>query len=233
MRDWLSKIFPSKAAAAPEDPAFWKSYVQSINSQPAAATPLTEAEFVVFDTETTGFDTKEDRVLSIGAVKVRGQQVLVQESFECVVRQEVLTGNKSAEVHGLLRKQLEQGVPEQEALQAFLAYIGDSILVGHHLRYDTSMINGMIRRSGINGKLLNSGIDTAQLARRLERGQHHTPDSYKRSEYSLDALITKYNLPTEARHTAPGDAFITAILLLKLLAKAKKRGIETVGELVR
>ncbi|WP_276498035.1 PolC-type DNA polymerase III [Pontibacter litorisediminis] len=218
--------------ASPEAPAFWKSYIESINNLPTAAIPFAAAEFVVFDTETTGFDTNEDRVLSIGAVKVQGQQVLVQESFECVVRQEMAAGNKSAEVHGLLRKQVEQGVPEQEALQAFLAYIGNSMLVGHHLKYDASMINGMIRRSGIDGKLHNRSIDTALLAKRLEHGRHHA-GNHSHADYTLDALIRRYNLPTEARHTASGDAFITAILLLKLLALAKKRGITTVGELVR
>ncbi|WP_299825102.1 3'-5' exonuclease [uncultured Pontibacter sp.] len=233
MANWLHKLFTRPPQAAPHDPEFWKIYIQSINSQPAAATPLQDAVFVVFDTETTGLDTKTDKVLSIGAVKVQGQQVLVQDSLECLVHQEVELGNKSPEVHGILPSQVqEQGLTEQEALQAFLYFAGNAILVGHHVKFDTDMLNGMLRRSGIQGKLLNRSIDTAQLAQRLERFRH-SPDSFNRSDYSLDALSQKYNLPTEARHTAPGDAFTTAILLLKLLALAKKRGIKTVGELVR
>lgn len=232
MANWLQKLFIRPPQAAPDDPDFWKIYLQTIVQQTNDSTPLQETEFVVFDTETTGLDTKTDRVLSIGAVKVQGQQVLVQESFDCLVQQDVETGNKSPEVHGILPSQVQQGLTEQEALQAFLTFAGNAILVGHHIKFDTEMLNGMLMRSGIRGKLLNRTIDTAQLAQRLERFRQ-SPDSFSRSDYSLDALSVKYNLPTEARHTAAGDAFTTAILLLKLLALAKKRGIKTVGELVR
>ncbi|WP_439881566.1 3'-5' exonuclease [Pontibacter sp. MBLB2868] len=232
MRGWLKELLSGKPLAEAHDPPFWKAYIQCINSQPPSETALNGAEFVVFDTETTGLDEKQDKVLSIGAVKVRGGQVLVQDSFEFVVRQEIAAGNKSAEVHGLLRQEVGQGVPEPEVLERFLSFIGNAILVGHHVAFDVEMVNGMIRRSGISGKLHNKTADTAHLAKRLEP-RHHSPDSFSRSDYTLDALICKYKLPTESRHTAAGDAFITAILLLKLLAQAKKRGIETVGELVR
>ncbi|GAB3828616.1 3'-5' exonuclease [Pontibacter rugosus] len=232
MLTWLNKLISTKPEANPNDPAFWKAYIQSINRQASSDVPLSVAEFVVFDTETTGLDEKNDKVLAIGAVKVRQGQVLVQESFECVVRQEIAYGNKSAEVHGLLRQELEQGVPELDALEAFLAFAGNAVLVGHHVAFDVEMVNGMMQRSGLEGRLYNKTLDTAQLAKRLERRQL-SPDSYRRSDYTLDTLISKYNLPTESRHTASGDAFITAILLLKLLAQAQKRGIKKVGELVR
>lgn len=233
MLDWLQKLFTHTPQAAPHDPDFWKVYLQSIAQQPTATTPLQETVFVVFDTETTGLETKSDKVLSIGAVKVQGQQVLVQDSFECLVQQEIEFGNKSPEVHGILYSQVqEQGITEQEALQAFVTFASNAILVGHHVKFDIEMLNGMIRRSGIQGRLYNRSIDTALLAQRLER-YRQSPDDFRRSDYNLDTLIKKYNLPTEARHTAPGDAFITAILLLKLLALAKKRGIKTVEDLMR
>ena len=232
MVTWWRKLVSGKYEAAPSDPEYWKVYLERINDQSASDVPLPEAEFVVFDTETTGLDVKTDRVLSVGAVKVREGQVLVQESFECLVQQEVALGNKSPEVHGILPSQVQQGLTEEEALQAFLAFAGNAVLVGHHVKFDVEMLNQIVRRKGISGKLRNRSIDTAQLAQRLER-LHHSPDSYSRSDYSLDALCARYKLPTESRHTASGDAFTTAILLLKLLAQAKKRRIKTVGELVR
>lgn len=232
MRGWLQKLFSPTPVAAPDAPAFWKSYIQSMDQLPESSTPLQEVPFVVLDTETTGFDARQDKVLSVGAVKVQGGQVWVSESFACLVRQEVALGNKSPEVHGLLRPQLTQeGLPEQEALAQLLRFCGNAVLVGHHIGFDLAMVNVMVRRCGIHGKLLNPCIDTAQLARRLEQPRLH-PDAFRPADYTLDALISKYNLPSEARHTAPGDAFMTAILLLKLLAKARKRGIMTVRELV-
>ncbi|GHA71759.1 3'-5' exonuclease [Pontibacter akesuensis] len=232
MRRWWKELLRGKPQAAPGDPDFWQAYIRAVNSQFSAANPLATAEFVVFDTETTGLDPKQDKALSIGAVKVLAGQVLVQESFECVVRQQIAHGNKSAEVHGLLRQEVEQGVSEPEALRQLLDFAGGAVLVGHHVAFDMEVVNGMIKGSGISGKLHNKTLDTAQLAKRLER-RHHSPDSFSRSDYTLDSLIHKYNLSNESRHTAAGDAFITAILLLKLLAQAKKRGINMVGELVR
>ncbi|MER2996035.1 3'-5' exonuclease [Pontibacter populi] len=230
MANWLKNLFEKKETAALPD--YWQRYLQTIALQLPPATPISEAEFVVFDTETTGLDPKTDKVLSMGAVKVKGLQVLVQETFETLVQQEVQLGNKSAEVHGILPGDAQAGLPEQEALKAFLEFAGSAVLVGHHVKFDVEMLNQIARRQGINDKLRNHTVDTAQLAIRLER-RHSSPETFSRADYSLDALVQKYNLPTEDRHTASGDAFTTAILLLKLLALAQKRGIKTVGELVK
>lgn len=230
MANWLKNLFGKKEPAMV--PAYWQHYLQTIDIQVPPHTPIAETTFVVFDTETTGLNSKTDKVLSIGAVKVQGLQVLVQDTFETLVRQDVQAGNKSAEVHGILPGQVQTGLPEQEALKAFLKFAGSAILVGHHVRFDVEMLNQMARRQSINDKLRNYTLDTAQLAIRLER-RHSSPDTFSSSDYSLDALVQKYNLPTEDRHTATGDAFTTAILLLKLLALAKKRGITTIGELVK
>lgn len=86
MRGWLKELLSGKPQASPDDPPFWKDYIQRIHNQGAADTSLSEADFVVFDTETTGLDVKADKVLSVGAVRVCKGQVLVQDSFEFVVR---------------------------------------------------------------------------------------------------------------------------------------------------
>ena len=230
MVNWLKNLFQKKEPVALPD--YWQRYLHTIVIQQPPTIPIAEAEFVVFDTETTGLDLKTDKVLSIGAVKVRGLQVLVQETFEVLVQQDVRTGNKSAEVHGILPGQAQAGLPEQEALAVFLDFAGSAILVGHHVKFDVEMLNQAVLRQGIKDRIRNYTIDTAQLAIRLEQ-RHSSHDSFSRSGYSLDALVQKYNLPTEDRHTASGDAFTTAILLLKLLALAGKRGIVTVEELVK
>ncbi|MFD2513746.1 PolC-type DNA polymerase III [Pontibacter locisalis] len=232
MVNWWKKLIGSDYKALPSDPDFWKLYLEKINTQPATGTAIEETEFVVFDTETTGLDVENDRVLSIGAVKVFNLEVLVRESFECLVQQEVALGNKSPEVHGILPSEVQQGLTEQEALQAFLNFIGNAVLVGHHVKFDIEMLDQIVRRSKISGRIRNMRLDTATLARRLEKFQF-SPDSYNRSDYSLDALCARYKLPAESRHTASGDAFTTAILLLKLLKKAQKRGIKILGDLVK
>ncbi len=230
--DWLKELIHQLKPADQDAPAFWQRYSAALKEQPSANTPLSEAEFVVFDTETTGLDRRTDKVLSIGAIKVRGLQVLVADTFECLVQQEGAPATKSAEVHGLLSSQLEAGITEAEAVEGFVDFIGNAILVGQHVAFDIAMVNQMLKRQGIKGKLRNRSVDTAQLAIRLER-RHADSHTLKNAEYSLDALCEKYNLPTDDRHTASGDAFATALLLLKLLALAKKRGVTTIGSLMK
>jgi DNA polymerase III subunit epsilon len=230
--EWLREIIYQLQPVDKNAPAFWQRYSAAIKEQPPGNTPLAEAEFVVFDTETTGLDRRTDKVLSIGAIKVSGLQVLVSDTFECLVQQEGAPSTKSAEVHGLLSKELETGITEQEAVEGFVDFIGNAILVGQHVDFDIAMVNQMLKRQGIKSRLRNRSVDTAHLAIRLER-RHADSHTLKNAEYSLDALCDRYNLPTDDRHTASGDAFATALLLLKLLSLAKKRGVTTVGELVK
>jgi DNA polymerase III subunit epsilon len=230
--EWLRALLYRLQPVDKNAPAFWQRYSTAVKEQPPGSTPLSDAEFVVFDTETTGLDRRTDKVLSIGAVKVRGLQALVSDTFECLIQQEGAPSTKSAEVHGLLSKELETGITEGEAVKSFIDFIGSAILVGQHVAFDIAMVNQMLRRQGIKGRLRNRSVDTAQLAIRMER-RHADSHTLKNAEYSLDALCERYNLPTDDRHTASGDAFATALLLLKLLALAKKRGIATVGELVK
>ncbi|PVY41880.1 3'-5' exonuclease [Pontibacter virosus] len=230
--EWLKELIHQLQPVDKNAPAFWHRYSTALKEQASGGTPLAEAEFVVFDTETTGLDQRRDKVLSMGAIKVRSLQVLVSDTFECLVQQEGAPSTKSAEVHGLLSKELEGGIAEQEAVEGFIDFIGNAILVGQHVAFDIAMVNQMLKRQGISGKLRNRSVDTAHLAIRLER-RHADSHTLKTGEYSLDALCERYNLPSDDRHTASGDAFATALLLLKLLSLAKKRGIATVGELLK
>lgn len=229
--EWFKEFIAGFRPLDKTAPAYWQQYLIRLENQLPSDIPVSEAEFVVFDTETTGLDRKNDKVLSIGAVRVRSLQVLVADAFECLVQQEGARPSKSAEVHGLLTKQLEKGVTESKALEMFIEFIGGAILVGQHVDFDIAMVNQMLKRQGITGKLRNRSVDTAQLAVRLER-RHADAHTLKPSEYNLDNLCARYKLPTDDRHTASGDAFATALLLLKLLSLAKKRGIVTTGDLI-
>lgn len=99
--------------------------------------PLSEVRFVVFDTETTGFDLKTDKIISIGAIALTAQRIEVGDSFEVLVRQEKVGDRDAVSVHGLLRKDIASGIDEKSAVTAFLDYIGNSVLVAQHAGFDT------------------------------------------------------------------------------------------------
>ena len=90
------------------------------------------------------------------------------------------------------------------------------------------MVNKVLQRE-LRQKLKNKVLDTSHLARRLAlKPQHARPGTF-----GLDNLCRLYQIPMHDRHTAGGDAFITAVLLLKLLARLRKRGVHTLGDLLK
>jgi DNA polymerase III subunit epsilon len=193
--------------------------------------PLAKIRFVVLDTETTGLDIKKDKIISIAAVAVRGSYIIVEDSFETLVRQKSSGEGSSVVIHGLLRNELKTGASERFAMARFLRYIQGDVLVAHNMWFDKQMLNMSLRRTHPI-KLLNPTLDVLTLAIRLEQGQFYNREEVKADEYTLDALCERYGISIPERHTAAGDAFATAMVFQKLLAMARHKNILTLGDLM-
>ena len=223
--DWVAKLL----GPIPDYPEFWRQYLDSFDGTLGKRTPIEEINFVVFDTETTGLDARKDRILSIGAVKVKNWQIDLGQRLDCYVQQSYTPIGETIEVHGILPGvNNENNIDEIEAVQHFVGYCHNSVLVGHHVAFDVSMVNQVLKGM-IGQRLANHRLDTAALAARVsEKKEYEQPGTY-----GLDTLCRKYKISMSDRHTAAGDAFITAVLLMKLLARLKKRGVKTLGGLLR
>ncbi|MGB5374089.1 MAG: exonuclease domain-containing protein [Polyangiales bacterium] len=198
------------------------------------STPLAEVRFVVFDSETSGLDMAKNRLLSIAGVAMAGPEVQLDDAFEVMVAQPDVGGANAAVVHGLVSNDLAGGLPENEAAARFLAFAGDAVLVAHHAAFDIQMLRKAIA-SHRGAKVWNQTIDTAQLAERVEVGpmsSNHATGADQRSAYRLDSLVERYGIEVSERHTAAGDALATALLFQRLLKKAQRRGIHTLGDLL-
>ncbi len=202
-----------------EAPSFWRDYENAFEEKLPNTTK--EVEFVVLDCETTGFDYERDRILSIGALKVHYKSISVKESFEIYIKQEHFNKD-SVEIHGILKKGARGCISEYEALQQFLAYIKNSVLVGHHINFDVKMLNAAFKRHGLP-KLMNSTLDTELLYKRTLLA---SPILQKKDRYSLDDLADKYSISKKDRHTALGDAYITAIAFQIILDKLKPKNLK-------
>ncbi|MBW4360106.1 3'-5' exonuclease [Flavobacterium taihuense] len=172
--------------------------------------------FVVLDTETTGFDHENDRILCIGVVTLQNGVISIPDSFEIYIHQEHYD-KSSAQIHGILKDWVMDKPSELEALQQFLTFLGDAIIIAHHTIFDITMINRALERNGLP-ILTNKTLDTAYLYKKtlimsnlLERKDH----------YALDDLADKFDISKKDRHTAMGDAYITAIAFLKIVKKLK------------
>jgi len=201
-------------------PEYWQKYSAKFDKNQLEQL-VTETTFVVLDTETTGFDQEKDRILSIGCVKVKDNKLLVANSFEIYLKQEKFNPD-TVEIHGLIKHERFETFTEEKALQLFLKYIGDSILVAHHAGFDINMINAAMKRNHLP-KLKNRVLDTGVLYRKT-RIISNFIDQHK--SYTLDEVALAYNIDLKDRHTAIGDAFITAIAFLKILGRLKRKKLK-------
>jgi len=193
---------------------FWKKEENLFDEN----TTIEETRFVVLDTETTGFDYENDRILCIGALVLQNGVIAIQDSFEVYIEQDHYD-KSTAQIHGILRAFVIQRPSESEALQQFLAFLGDSIIIAHHTIFDFTMINKALERNGFP-PLNNKRLDTAILYKKTLIKSHLFE---RKDHYTLDDLADKFDISKKDRHTALGDAYITAIAFLKIVRKLKEK----------
>ncbi|GMQ25850.1 hypothetical protein Aoki45_25320 [Algoriphagus sp. oki45] len=213
----------------PKKPDFIKEYLERNAQKIPGIRTLDQLEFVVLDTETTGFDLKKDQLISFGAVKIKNRKIQVSESVELRLKQKSPV-SQSVRIHGILGD--EKALSPEEFAEKSIRIIGNSILVGHHVQFDLEMLLQVYRPFGL-GQFPNPVLDTLSLCMRLDHGPLADYSQIKAEDYSLDSLCQRFRIETDDRHTASGDAFLTAQLLQKLLILAEKKGIDTFSKLIR
>ena len=189
---------------------------------------IEETRFVVLDTETTGFDYTNDRILCIGALVLQNNIITVQDSFEIYIEQDHYD-ESTAQIHGILKDFVVKRPSELEALQQFLAYLGDSIIIAHHANFDITMINRALERNGLP-ELKNKALDTGILYKKTLIKSHLFE---RKDHYTLDDLADKFDISKKDRHTALGDAYITAIAFLKIIKKLREKKQTSLNQLFK
>lgn len=204
----------------PDAPAFLAAYEALFNEAREPAADPRAVRFAALDCETTGLNPKTDRLVSIGAVAVIDGEIRLDDSLEALVK--VRYNSAAVTVHGVTREAASAGLDEEEALEALLGYLGDAVIVGHHIRHDLETITAaMERRWG--ARLLNRSLDVMGLALLLEADGAFAGQAPMR-DFSLDALCARFGVKPYGRHTAAGDAFLTAQVFLRLLKSAERVG---------
>ncbi|WP_269542485.1 3'-5' exonuclease [Cerasicoccus fimbriatus] len=219
-------------------------YRDSFNEELLDSTPVNQVRFVALDCETTGLDARKDSIITIGAVTVQDGTILLEDQYEALIK--IAYNTSSVVVHGITAEEAaEHGMDEAEALVGLLGYLKDGFIVGHHIGFDVEVIkNACQRRFGLDFK--NRWLDTMDLTLHLERDGmfddldsnapfqrtlEASPDFARSRDFSLDGLCRRFGVDPHDRHTAAGDAFITAQIFIKLLRVAKRAGRTTIGQL--
>ena len=215
----LSKTSRQEAEA----PEFYKSYAALFEeSGPQKEDVLMNLTYAVIDTEATGLDHDVDEMVSFGGVVLRDFTIAIEESISIYFAGRNVTDRKALEIHGLLPNE-DNAEEELTGLKKILQFVGNKILVGHYLGFDIRMINTLLAKYDCP-PLKNVVLDTSEFAKRLDFPLRNYQFAVHK-EYTLDALCARFGVIPKARHTAAGDAYITAILFQKLLFEFRNKGI--------
>lgn len=186
-------------------PQFWKNYLSFFDDN----NELQPKRYVIFDIETTGLDWREDVILSIGAIGVTGNAIGIGDFFEVVLQQDKFSP-QSVSIKGIIKESGEL-VVEAEAMIRFLNFAKDAILVGHNINLDIEMLNQALKRLDL-GRVKNPFMDTNVLYQKWK----NLPED---SQYSLEEVSDALKIRKNERHTASGNAYMTALIFLKLKNK--------------
>lgn len=179
-------------------------------AQKAARTPG-KGDYTVIDLETTGLHAATDKIVEYGAVRVRDGQPT--EEFSAIVRLTTPLPAETAKLTGITQEELDSGMDEPAALEAFLKFAGKDALVGHNLQFDMDFLRAACTRYKKN-VLTNRKIDVLQLARRKVMGV---------SNYKLLTLAQHFALADRVEHRALPDCRLTQQVYEKLNETAQPR----------
>ena len=195
-------------------------------------TPLAAARYVILDTELTSLDTRSNRLLSVGAIAMRGPKILLGEQFYRVVNPGVTVPAKGVLIHKLRPADVENGLAPAEVLNELQMFIEDAVLVGHFAEIDVKVLRKELAVSG--RELRNPAICTARVHRWIVEKQRYSEDQFHKLEHlDLASLAKIYDLEICEAHHALDDAFVTARLWQKMMPTLDAMGIRTLSKLLK
>ena len=185
--------------------------------------PLLDNTYVVFDTETTGFNAGgADQMIEIGAVKIDKDGVIV-ERFDELIDPGRHIPDRITELTCITDEMVKGKDNEETVTRKFLEWTGNLPMVAHNAKFDISFIEMAMKKYNL-GTFNNTVIDTLELSRTLDQGF---------ARHSLSALVKRYNVPwdEEAHHRADYDAEGTALVFHKMLKKLEDQKYEKISDL--
>ncbi len=182
--------------------------------------PLSELNYTVFDTETTGLDPSHgDEIIQIGATRCVNGKLLRHESFEQLVNPRRIIPAATILIHGITQEMVT-GMPFITAvLPAFHTFASDTVLVAHNAAFDMKFLQLQEDVTGL--KFDQPVLDTLLLSAVV----HPAQESHR-----LEEIAERFNINVLGRHTALGDAFVTAEVWLRLIPLLQAMGIHTLRQ---
>ena len=174
--------------------------------------------YVVFDIETTGFSSVKDRIIEIGAVKVKDGKII--DRYSTFVNPEIPIPFEITKLTSISDSMVMGSPTIRKILPEFLEFVDGAVLVAHNAGFDVGFIKENCRVQNIKQKIVS--VDTVGLARAL------LPTL---SRYKLNVVAKALGISLENHHRAVDDAAATAEIFVKFIEMLKERGITTLKEM--
>ena len=189
-----------------------------------ADTLIEQLPIVVIDTETTGLNPYKDAIIAFAGVHCTGVERTGSKRLERFILPDAKLNAQSIRVHGILPTQLQDKPPLSALWQELSAFLGQRLIVGHHIGFDLQVLAHNLIRQNITWHVPTYFIDTQLLAASLYPKLAHS---------SLEHLVDFFAISDVGRHTALGDALMTSTVVSRLLVEAIKQGDKTLSDLLK
>ena len=179
---------------------------------------IEEETYVVFDIETTGFDPFNDKIIEIGAVKMKGKEII--DEFSEFVNPKIPIPEEIVKLTSITDEMVKDAPDIKTILPRFLEFCGDSTVVAHNAKFDVGFIKQ--KSSDQNLEFSPSVVDTLPLARALLVNE---------KKFGLANLTKYFGIILESHHRAIDDARATAEVFQKFFNMIITKGILTLKDI--
>jgi DNA polymerase-3 subunit epsilon len=173
---------------------------------------VSSTTFVVCDTETTGLDTKKDEPIAIGALKIKALHLDLSENFYRLLKPKKLPERSSIEIHGITPSDLPSVYTQKDVGRDLLKFSKGSVLVGYFFPFDLEMIRKLLID-------LCPSIFLPYFVDVLDLYPGEKPSN-------MESMLSALGIPSSTRHSALEDAYMTALIFLKLIKPYEKKKLK-------
>ncbi len=171
-------------------------------------------EYICLDCETTGLNPRKDEIISIGAVMIKDNKVILRKNFNIFLKPSSKVNAESIKIHQIRPIDLQNATEPKVAIYKLLEFIGSRPIIGYYIKFDIAIISKYTKQY-IGIKLPNESIEVSSMYYKTKKRS----SEYEFVDLKFDTIMKNLDIPELGKHDALNDAIMTAMIFLKLKDK--------------